>query len=593
MIGAGSIRGNFGQPALALDVSSALDPTNTGAFISRINLPSPPSAIALANGLAVVAGGTSGLEIVNYAAFDTQGIAPTVSIGVTAVDADPNTPGTQVLEGRTVRVTPSVSDDIQVRNVELLVNGQVIANDVSFPFDLLAQVPTIASAGNQVTLQVLATDTGGNTTLSNQIVLGVVPDTQPPQVLSVSLADGAKVFFVHAIDIMFDEPLDLGKLSASGITLVGKGADGTFGTADDITVPVTVNSRSFGQAISIVPGSDLATGDYQLRIDPSVIVDRAGNALAAAIVRDFTIRPASNLHALSGIPAASEAPSANPGQEIGISVPFGPATAWATFQVIELDGNQSTRDVQVSRVDAAHDLAFFQVPFDALIGDVVVYSLSGGTRTDFADGTFLLQIVPTITRVDAFAGFNATNASIELFGSGFIEGNGTEYRAGSTVVPDLSTVTGPDVFGGFDANGTFVENAGAFLTMPLNDGSFGPISVTTAGGTSAPFVVGELTGIISTALSGTPADPTQASAKSGSGDHAHWQRTVDQQQRADALHQQRRRAAHDLAQSGLCRARRHQRHADRTQFRQRRVHAADDRRERPAVAAGRACGQHL
>jgi hypothetical protein len=126
---------------------------------------------------------------------------------VDASDADSNTPGLQLLEGHTVSIKTTVSDDVQVRNVELLVNGKVVSNDAAFPFDLTALVPAI-SAGSSVTLQVRATDTGGNSSLSNLLTLPVVADTFAPQLQSVSIDEGARRFFVRSIDLQFDEPLD-------------------------------------------------------------------------------------------------------------------------------------------------------------------------------------------------------------------------------------------------------------------------------------------------------------------------------------------------------------------------------------------------
>ena len=72
-------------------------------------------------------------------------MAPTVSITSPVADADPNTPGVQVVEGSTIPIEVAVTDDVQVRNVELLVNGQVVANDVSLPFDFVAIAPALAS----------------------------------------------------------------------------------------------------------------------------------------------------------------------------------------------------------------------------------------------------------------------------------------------------------------------------------------------------------------------------------------------------------------------------------------------------------------
>ncbi|MGS0759520.1 hypothetical protein ACVBEH_34715, partial [Roseateles sp. GG27B] len=58
-----------------------------------------------------------------------------------------------------------------------------------------------------------------------------------------------------------------------------------------------------------------------------------------------------------------------------------------------------TTTVNVFRVDAARGYAYFNVPMNAFTADVVVFSQVGTVRTDFADGTFPLQILPTIVGV--------------------------------------------------------------------------------------------------------------------------------------------------------------------------------------------------
>ncbi|SEF48157.1 Ig-like domain (group 3) [Nitrosospira multiformis ATCC 25196] len=514
LVTAGNLRGPRGEQIYALDVSSSNDPTNTGSFITRINLPAAPRDVVLANGLAFVADGAAGLQIVNYIGFDTKGVAPTVSIEVDGIDVDPEKAGIQVLEGRTVSVIPTVTDDVQVRNVELLVNGQVVSNDAAFPFELFAQAPTIAQSGNKLTIQVRATDTGGNATLSDPVVLDVVPDTFAPQVTKMSLDEGARVFFVRSIDVSFDEPLDLAKLNLSGIELINTGSDGVAGTADDRAIDVRLDTRSFGQSLSILPNGYLLPGTYQLRIDPSVIADKAGNALTAPIVLNFTIRPASDIRAGSGMPEITQAPSANPGQEIGLPVPFDPATARTTFNVIDASGNKTTRDVVVSRFDATQGLAYFRVPLDAVTGEIQVFSQVGSTKTTFADGTFLLQILPVIVDVQVQGvASDGSSATVVISGLGFVEGNNSEYRFGSDVVLDAGVNTGPDVYYGY-VNGVYTANGQVTVTVPLSSGTFGPISIRTAGGASASYSV-NLSGIAATALSGTPADADEASANPG------------------------------------------------------------------------------
>jgi hypothetical protein len=119
---------------------------------------------------------------------------------------------------------------VQVRNVELLVNGAVVESDAAFPFRFSTLAPSIATGGSTMTIQVRATDTGGNTTLSDAVMLDVVKDTFPPVLQKTSVAQDASLFFVRGIDLTFDKTLDLSELDASGTKLVNIGADGAAGT---------------------------------------------------------------------------------------------------------------------------------------------------------------------------------------------------------------------------------------------------------------------------------------------------------------------------------------------------------------------------
>ncbi|MHA4866064.1 Ig-like domain-containing protein [Duganella sp. PWIR1] len=513
----GSPGGVFGGNVI--DVLDVSDPANTNSFITRYQLPATPMDAVIANGLAYVADGTAGLQIVNYLAFDNKGQAPEISITVNGSDADPSTPGIQVLEGRTVHIKPTISDDVQVRNVELLVNGEVVSNDVSFPFDLFTQAPAISAAGNTLTLQVRATDTGGNVAVSDVTTLTVVPDTFPPLLNAASVADGERRFFVRSIDLSFDEPLDTGRLDPAGVSLLRAGADGQFGTADDTVIAVRLDSRAYGQSLSVIADTYLSPGEYRLRIDPSIIADRAGNQLADAMVRTFTVRPASDIRAVTGVPEIPTAPSANPGQQIGIAVPFDPATAKLQVNVGDSNGGSNPQVVGVSRWDSATGTAWFNLPANATSGDAVVYGLVGSVRTDFTDGTFPLQIVPVVTGVDVQSvSADGSSAVLLIYGTGFVEGQNSEYRFGSgaaaVVITDAGNSTGPDVQQVYDPYYAQYINGQVYLTVPLSNGAFGPISVKTAGGISASFTA-SLDGVTAVALSGTPADPALASANPG------------------------------------------------------------------------------
>jgi len=123
--------GNFGNLLQVLDISN---PLNTSVFLTQFVLPSDPFDVAIGGGIAFVADGAAGLKVVNYLSTDGQGAPPVVSLALDAVDLDPGTPGIQLLEGSRVEPEVTVTDDVQVRNTELLVNGVVVQNDISFPF---------------------------------------------------------------------------------------------------------------------------------------------------------------------------------------------------------------------------------------------------------------------------------------------------------------------------------------------------------------------------------------------------------------------------------------------------------------------------
>ena len=124
-----------------LDVS---DPQNTNNKLGLLHLAGSAQSVTIASGIAFVADGSAGLQVVNYLPFDNRGVAPTVAITTSAVDADPRSAGVQVIEGATIPVRAGVTDDVEARNVELLVNGVVVRNDVSFPFDFFAVAPVIS-----------------------------------------------------------------------------------------------------------------------------------------------------------------------------------------------------------------------------------------------------------------------------------------------------------------------------------------------------------------------------------------------------------------------------------------------------------------
>lgn len=134
-------------------------------------------AITIYNGIAYIAD-TLGLTMLSYLPFDSQGIPPTALLEA-AFDLE----GGVVEEGKRVRLTATVTDDVQVREVEFFINGQRVARDGNFPFEHRFITP---AAGETIELSIRATDTGGNATTDGPYTLQVTPDITPPGVVAFS-----------------------------------------------------------------------------------------------------------------------------------------------------------------------------------------------------------------------------------------------------------------------------------------------------------------------------------------------------------------------------------------------------------------------
>jgi len=130
------------------------DSSNNNDLITEFPTPGLARAITIYNGIGYVADSGSGLQVINYLAFDTAGQAPTISLATSA-----NSEG-QVEEGKRVRITAEVSDDVQVRNVEFFVDGQSLGTDGNFPFEFSFLAPLIGEI-TTVTVSARASDTGG------------------------------------------------------------------------------------------------------------------------------------------------------------------------------------------------------------------------------------------------------------------------------------------------------------------------------------------------------------------------------------------------------------------------------------------------
>ncbi|MFN0067732.1 MAG: hypothetical protein ACKVYV_08870 [Limisphaerales bacterium] len=257
------------------------DPAVTDAFQTTFVTPGVAFATTLYNGLAYVADGQSGLQVVNYLAFDSRGVPPgiTLSTGFAAGAAE---------EGRLMRLSAAVTDDVQVRNVEFYVDGLRVATDGNYPFEVFAYAPVIAPGRSNVTLRARATDTGGNAAWSTELVLALVPDATPPRATRSVPFAGALTGGPESAAVFFSEPLDLATLGAASVQLLAAGPDGAPGTADDVPVPAELEWRETANAVFLRLAARLGPGTYRLRAT-TALTDPAGNPLAAEFIAGFRV----------------------------------------------------------------------------------------------------------------------------------------------------------------------------------------------------------------------------------------------------------------------------------------------------------------
>lgn len=257
------------------------DPTRTNEFLATFETPGLTRAVSIYNGLAYVADGDSGLQVINYLPSDILGLSPTITLST-------NSPSGVAEEGILLSVTANVTDDVQVRNVEFYVDGVKVATDGNFPFEHSLITPVLRQQPS-VTLRAKASDTGGNTAETDERVLELVPDGTPPRIIRVYPSDGAIVSRIGTLVAFFSELIDPATLSPPTFSLKEAGLDGAWDTEDDVAVPgglIEFRREGLGGFMSFP--NKLPEGAYRARITTEV-VDLARNPLSSERTWGFQV----------------------------------------------------------------------------------------------------------------------------------------------------------------------------------------------------------------------------------------------------------------------------------------------------------------
>jgi hypothetical protein len=193
-----------------------------------------------------------------------------------------------VEEGKTIRVAVTATDDVQIHSVELFIDGVRVQTDGNFPFEFRMITPSITPDRTSFRLRVRALDTGGNATWSDERVVPLVHDQTPPKVRRTIPFNGALVGGTDSVAVFFSEPLNDATINAGSIRLLGAGADGQLGTADDAIVAAQLEWRPSVNAVFLHLANRLGPGLYRLTATTD-LTDLAGNPLLAESNTTFRI----------------------------------------------------------------------------------------------------------------------------------------------------------------------------------------------------------------------------------------------------------------------------------------------------------------
>lgn len=149
-----------------------------GPFVIRVFHPSNPAIFVDQAG---IASGHGGIQAISS-------VIPVDDPPTVTLTAPQN--GLQVVEGTSLTFGATASDDIGVQRVEFLANGLVVATDYSAPYSATVPAPKPQS-GESLLVLARAVDNGNQTTLSDGVVVTVLPDTTAPTVTLTAPANGA------------------------------------------------------------------------------------------------------------------------------------------------------------------------------------------------------------------------------------------------------------------------------------------------------------------------------------------------------------------------------------------------------------------
>ena len=151
-----------------------------------------------------------GLQVVSYRSYEIGSVPPELEVRANDLNGS-------VEEGSVFSLRAIVFDDIQVKNVEFWINGQLVKTDGGFPFSLQYRVPLL-SESESFTAMVVARDTGGNEVSSELLSYKISEDVTPPLVSAIFPGESDVIRANESVLMLFSEDLNASDIE-KGLTL--------------------------------------------------------------------------------------------------------------------------------------------------------------------------------------------------------------------------------------------------------------------------------------------------------------------------------------------------------------------------------------
>ncbi|MCA9426853.1 MAG: Ig-like domain-containing protein, partial [Candidatus Omnitrophica bacterium] len=275
-VGAGSNTGDVG----VYDVSSA---TETNDILFGFSTPGAAKSVSIFEGLAYVADGGNGIQVVNYLSADLLENPPEITLAANF----PLDPTAEVQAGSLARITADVTDDIQVSHVEFYIGGELAASDGDFPFEHRFIAP-LFDTQFFFTLQAKVVDTGGNETWTDEITVNLLEDTRRPRITRVQPLGGNSL--VDTVLVRFNEPMDPETFNSVRffVRRVDDGAGLPLKGIGDIIPDGVFSYRENSNTAILQYPIPLSKGRYEIVVINSV-ADLSGNRLRNTFHSEFFV----------------------------------------------------------------------------------------------------------------------------------------------------------------------------------------------------------------------------------------------------------------------------------------------------------------